>query len=126
MKRDYDLIREILLKIESSSTPWFEGVMQVDGYHDGVVSHHISLLMDAGFVKAIELPDAHTEYGFLLQDAELKWEGHEFLENVRDPVIWRKTKAGATRVGTWSLPLLNELALGIIKKQVADLGIPFG
>jgi len=124
MKRDMDLIRSILLKVEESKRPWCEGIMEVAGYELGAVTYHLRLLIQAGYITALELPDSNTEYGYLLQDAQMTWLGHEFLEQVRDPEIWRRTKDGAEKVGSWSFSFLGSLAKGLAKQKAADLGFP--
>lgn len=56
----------------------------------------------------------------------ISWAGHEFLDSVRDPEIWRKTKDGATKVGSWSLKLLGEMATGFVRAKAVELGLPLG
>jgi hypothetical protein len=126
MKRDMDLVRAILLKIEDHPTPTVEGYLEVEGYEQGPVHHHIDLLKQAGFVDAYCAMDANTEYGFLLQDVSLTWNGHEFLGAVRDPEIWQKTKAGALKVGIWSISILAELAKGLALQKMKAMGLPIG
>jgi hypothetical protein len=77
------------------------------------VVHHVLLLESGGYIHQ---PQRHY-YG-------MTWEGHEFLDKVRDPEIWRKTKAGATKLNTWSVKLLGELATGYIKAKAVELGLP--
>lgn len=50
--------------------------------------------------------------------------GHEFLETVRSAEIWSKAKAGATRVGSWSLSVIGDLAKGYLREEAAKLGLP--
>jgi hypothetical protein len=59
-------------------------------------------------------------------DLKLTWSGYEFLDKIRDPEIWRQTKAGASKVGVWSVAMLGELAVGFAKAKAAELGIPLG
>jgi Hypothetical protein (DUF2513) len=46
------------------------------------------------------------------------WRGHDFIDSVRDPEIWRKTKEGAQAAGGFTIELLRELAKGFIKTQI--------
>jgi len=124
MKRDMDLVRTILLAIEDQPGPAVAGYLEIPGVELGPLTHHLHLLMDAGYVHAYEARDASTDYGFLLQEASLTWAGHEFLDSVRDPEIWQKTKVGASKVGSWSVSLLGELAKGYIRQKAAELGLP--
>jgi hypothetical protein len=50
------------------------------------------------------------EQGEEWQDLQLTWNGHEFLEAVRDPEVWRRTKEGAKAAGNAGLGFMWELA----------------
>ncbi len=50
----------------------------------------------------------------------LTWEGHDFLDSVRDPKIWAKTKDGALAAGGFTVDLLKDLAKGFVKKQIEE------
>lgn len=45
----------------------------------------------------------------------MTWNGHEFLDAVRDPEIWQKTKDGASKVGSASIEFLWEMAKAYAK-----------
>lgn len=47
-------------------------------------------------------------------------DGHDFLDSIRDPDVWNKTKKGALAAGGFTLNLLNDLAKGFIKKKIED------
>lgn len=112
-----------MLEVEGSSTPHFEGILAIAGYEDQVVQHHVSLLIDAGLIRALELSDPSSPEGFWLQDPQLTWDGHEFLDKIRDPKIWKKTKEGAQVIGTWSISVLKEIAVSIAKQKAIEYGI---
>jgi len=73
-------------------------------------------MTDAGLITSEGYICGHIEYGFI----ELTWCGHEFLDEVRDNEIWRKTKDGAQSAGSFSFDLLKSLARGFAKKQIED------
>jgi hypothetical protein len=50
----------------------------------------------------------------------LSMDGHDFLDSIRDPDVWNKTKKGALAAGGFTLNLLNDLAKGLIKKKIED------
>jgi DNA-binding transcriptional ArsR family regulator len=81
MKRDFELVREILLKIEEkeSAKGWIE--IQLDGFTPEQISYHIKLLDEAGFIEA---RDASTNDRICWKPMNLTWEGHEFLDTARD------------------------------------------
>nr|WP_272874714.1 DUF2513 domain-containing protein [Roseomonas haemaphysalidis] len=122
-----DLVRSMLLAIEASEP--YADVMRMD--IDGLLPeddeqnteylrryYHAELLVDAGFIKG----DA-TVGEYLVQS--ITWQGYEFLDAVRDPEIWKKTKAGVKSVGTASVAIIWEIAKGYAKQAAqTKLGLP--
>lgn len=116
MKRDMDLVRQILLAVEGSSDLI---VLSFTVDTDPQTKQfHLRLLQDAGHLSYEKSP-AGGMYGW-----RMTWTGHEFLDEVRDPEIWRKTKEGADKVGSWSIKLLGEIASGLIRAKAIELGLP--
>jgi len=118
MNRDMDKVRTLLLALEELENPYF-------------------LSMDATPLGDIESPQEMVEYLKLLESGGLldvsqrstcrvSWAGHEFLDSVRDPEIWRQTKDGAAKVGSWSIKLLADLATGFVRAKAVQLGLPIG
>ncbi len=125
MKRDMDLARNILLKIEGGQkvfetastetaamlgfTP--EGAMtreeadQLDG--------HLKLLEQAGFIEI----DARMGGGAVLVDG-LTWNGHEFLNTIRDEEVWSKTKDQAKKAGTGAIEFVWSIAKDVTKSEI--------
>jgi hypothetical protein len=50
----------------------------------------------------------------------LSMDGHDFLDSIRDPNVWSKTKNGALAAGGFTVDLLFDLAKGFIRKQIED------
>jgi len=50
----------------------------------------------------------------------LSWHGHDFLDSVRSPEVWKKTKKGAEAAGGFTVDLLKDLAKGFVKKQIEE------
>lgn len=119
MKRDMDLVRIILLKLESLDFPenGFFDVggenLQIDGYQPSAIHFHLALLYNGGFYEA----DKQNWRNFRM----LTWDATEFLESVRDEEIWRRTKAGALGAGGFTVDLLKDLAKGFIRKKIQEL-----
>ncbi|QGA38184.1 DUF2513 domain-containing protein [Burkholderia glumae] len=123
MKRDMDLIRELLLKLES--LPMERGYvliisagdqeLHVQGYDDNQIDYHLSLIKEAGLIDSAGAGST-MGYGF----RRLSWAGHDFLDSIRNPDVWTKTKEGALAAGGFTIELLGDLAKGFIKKQIED------
>jgi len=118
MKRDMDKVRGVMLAIEEMPGPFAmtHDTEAMGGTRDGRETvEYIVMLHSAGYLESSQ----RSVY-------RISWAGHEFLDSVRDPEIWRKTKEGAGKVGSWSVGLLAELAKGLIRAKAADLGLPLG
>lgn len=118
-----DLIRALLLKLESLSLSpgtiiYLEPNDQeiaIDGYSADQIEYHLDLLRERNL---IECPGAQPMIGIGYR--RLTWEGHDFLDAVRDPEIWRKTKKGAEVTGSFTFDLVKDLAKGFIKTKIEE------
>lgn len=124
MKLDQDLVREILLAIEASDhDPRGSIALEMDGKAPMEVSYHIMLLHDAGLIVG----QNHNHLGpngFLWEAKHLTFKGHEFLDTVRDGEVWRRTKAGAEKVGGVGLEFIAGLGKAFVKQALKErLGI---
>lgn len=93
MKRDMELIRKILMKIEEDFEPgsgWINN-LDVPGYEKKMVAEHCDLLYQDNLVREYNASYADNEiYNFGV--GPLTNKGHDLLDNIRDEIIWEKTK----------------------------------
>lgn len=123
MKRDMDLIREILLRIEADDG--LNGALRAlcgsdldfEGRDEAEFSYNVGMLIEAGILTG---NTERSAMGVVVVGG-LTWTGHEFLDTIRDSDVWRKTKATASRVGGASVALMWELAKAEMKTK---LGLP--
>lgn len=122
MKRDWDVIREVLLEVEALSAEERDRVSYGRGDEhpdaDPTKSEHAILLWSAGFIEAI---DAGTMAGPAILAPELTWEGHELLDTLRSKPVWDRIKTTASEKGldlTFDVvKALGKLALDYVLKQ---------
>lgn len=120
LKRDMDLIRDLLLQIEEFEQGLGDDVEIEAGDHEPqVVAEHLRLLLEARLMEGDAVPDDQYAFDHILP-TRLTWSGHDFLDTVRDPEIWKKTKEGALTAKGFTLDLLQDLAKGFIKKQIEE------
>ena len=92
MKRNYDLIRDILVAVEQRAdgdhvialktqdfTDRFPAIIPVE------LNEHIQMLAEHGFIDA----EPHQLGWFILR---LTWSGHDFIEQSREATVWAKVK----------------------------------
>ena len=116
-----DLVRELLLRLEALHIPagsmfildFAKPPLKADGESIDEIAYAVRMLEHAGF---LDLTPTQPAMGVCLRG--LTWNGHDFLDSIRDPEIWRKTKAGAQLAGGFTVELLGALARGFIKTQI--------
>ena len=113
MKRDMDLIRQILMEIEKHREPLGSFSLDIENHSPDEISYHVKLLAEAGLVEAL---DMSSFSGFEWQATSLTWHGHEFLDAARDETVWNKTKAVVQAQGG-SLPF--DVIKGLVAKAAA-------
>lgn len=111
MKRDMDLVRKIMLKIEDEYAYTALYNLKVEDYTVEQIATHCKMLYEAGLIsdyKAFYSDNKLSNFGI----GNLTWDGYEYLEKVRDNSRWKQIKDVAKEKG---LPL----AIEVIKK-IAD------
>ena len=124
MKRNWDTIREILIKFEELDPE--AGSLQLSAFPSERAyefSYHVELLLEAGLIHA----QMSKTFGLHPQNFlahRLTWEGHEFLDAIRSDTVWNKTKTSFVKGG---LSMTFELIKGVAKDvAVAYLKSPIG
>lgn len=120
MKRDMDLVRTILLEIEKEANEFKPSLQELDiqDHESGVIIYHLDIMIQAGLIEGTIELYIGGDSSFVVEG--LTWQGHDFLDTVRDAEVWAKTKAGADIVRSWSFDTLKDIGKGLIKKQVEE------
>jgi hypothetical protein len=123
MKLDKELVRKILLQVEESPDPmgWID--LSIPEHTELEVAYHVQILDEAGFIEAHDLT---TMDGYDWRPKRLTYEGHEFLDTVRDNEIWRCTKETAKSAGVASIKTLFEIGKSIAKQKLIEHGVHLG
>ena len=113
MVRDLDLVRKILQHFEDKSDWNYEENQTFEGYDDKIVSYHIDIIYEAGLINGEPVRSKQGRLYDVLP-FRLTWEGHEFLDNVKDRPRWVKIKSLlADKGGNFSFDLVKKLAIKI-------------
>ena len=114
MKRDWEIIRRILLKTEelgpgnSLRSSDFE-------YEPEITAYHVKLLKEAGLLEAFigEFLGGGPPHFDLFS---LTWSGHEFLDSIRDDNIWQETKFKVLdKSGSMTFEVIKSVAIELAK-----------
>jgi hypothetical protein len=119
MKRDMDLMREILLVTESDGT-----YKSADHYTQREIAYHVKLLIEAGLIEGVVA--CENENGRQVPVAyaisRLTMAGHDFLDAARENKVWEKAKSTIKEKGVgWTVDILKAICIQIAKSH---LGLP--
>jgi hypothetical protein len=118
MKRDLDLIRKILLKLEEHEHGRFTGKMEIEGYTEEQIGYHQYLAINAGLAMGGDTTTMHSPSPSAAV-SRLTPEGHDFLDDTRDETVWNETQQSALKVGgTVSLAVAVELAKDLVMRKL--------
>lgn len=117
MKRDWNLVRQILLKAESSLPGESIDSFTCEEFDEATIIEHIEIMIESKLLDGDVNKTQAGSSGFLLH--KITWEGHNFLENARNDTIWKKVMAQAKEKGTsTSFVVLNGLLTKAAQKYV--------
>jgi hypothetical protein len=93
MKLDFDIIREILLKVEATPANQDAGPIKLLERDEDAVLEHIDLLREKGLIDAnIQYAGSGNRRVYHAHVKRLTMAGHEFLANARNEGLWNQTK----------------------------------
>lgn len=120
MLRDMELIRRILLIIEEKYVDTFlrSSEIPIEGYDVKTIGYHCAILHEAGLVanyKGFYADDELQDFGV----SRLTWDGHEFLDKIKNDTVWNKTKDTIKKKGLpFVLETVKEIATAVISTMI--------
>ena len=121
MKRDMELIREILIHSEAGKGGCPLNQNSSGKYTEEHVGYHCYLIGDAGLATVLDVRVRGDEYPQALISS-LNWAGHEFLDASRDPTTWEKAKQTLSDAGrdlsSITMATLQSLLIELTKKSL--------
>lgn len=123
MKLNHDCIRAILLDVEETSS--FNQFMRLSellnlkrtsAFSDEDVKYSIVKLKEADYVNVELTYGSNGLYD--IDMGSLTWEGHKFLDNIRDDGIWKDTKGILSKFSSTSISIASDIASSVITKLV--------
>ncbi len=118
MKRDMDVVRQILMAAEELAPD--AQLLELDGLSREAFSVYTAWLFEAGLVQGGVRSNTAGDHGYI---DRLSWQGCEFLDAARSNTLWSKAKQVLVS-STVNLPLaiLKEWLESEIKRNLPSLG----
>lgn len=115
MKRDMDLIRLILIEIESGKKP-----EKMARYSEDEILYHCVLAHEAGLIVA-DVGEGESGQAEAIAIHRLTWAGHDFLDAARDEATWQKAVGKIAKTGgAWTFDLLKGLLSEYLRKSLFE------
>jgi Hypothetical protein (DUF2513) len=112
MKRDMELIRALMLMIESRDD---DTDFEIAGYDESQIDYHLEILIEVGLVIG-EMRNYTGSSCPMPMIERLSWEGHEFLDNARNEPVWKEAmKTIADKGGSTTVGVLTQLLASVAK-----------
>ena len=89
MKRDLDLVRDILKAVEKKSNEYDYEMLLLENWSPDLVRYNIGLLEQAGYIEATK---AGGEADFSWFVKTMTNDGHDFLDHVRSDTLFNAAK----------------------------------
>ena len=118
MKRDMELIKKILLRLEESPKG-LETDLSNDGYTSEQITYHSYLLIQGGLAEGERFytHDGSPHPKAILSN--LTWQGHEFVDAARNDSIWKKAMERVKeRSDAIPIGVLTMLLTSLLKAQL--------
>ena len=120
MQRNMDLVRTILLRMESDPSGRGRGSWDLGmrGYPPEEVGYHAHIMLQEGLIEGIDAtPRESTEVPEVLPTG-LTWKGHEFLDLARDQDRWNRAKAIIAKVGSAPISVWVKVLTDLVWKNL--------
>ncbi|COI17946.1 Hypothetical protein (DUF2513) [Streptococcus pneumoniae] len=75
----------------------------------------IDSLLDGGYINGKR---QRTMGGYIYMIKSISFSGHQFLDTVRSPDIWRQTKSLTSKFEGVTIEILSQVATNLISKQL--------
>lgn len=120
MRRDMDLVRNILFEIEKSPYTGRWADIKIEDRSPGEVSYHVMLLHQAGLIDATDITSLD---GPAWKAKNLTWQGHEFLDTCRNEGLWKDAKEVMLEKSEGiSFELLKQVLIELLRGRIFGAG----
>ncbi|MBT3145053.1 DUF2513 domain-containing protein [Neptunomonas phycophila] len=117
MKRDMDLVREILKSINEHTHGFAPRNLEINGYTKEQIGYHCLLLHEAGLLEATESTTLSSSSPSAIP-IRLTWHGHEFIDNAANEKVWGEAKGAIAKLGDVSFSVWASVLSELVKQNL--------
>lgn len=121
MKRDLDLVRNILITAENSDGPVRFGTLLECDPDALKLAYHVELMESRGLVSATVRYDGLGRRPIDIEVSSVTWEGYDYLDAIRSPKVWEKAKeAVSAAVGEASMSVMKDTCQAVARGMITS------
>ena len=123
MQRNMDLIRRLLIGIEGEPSTQYD--FKIEGIDDLEKWYNVDLLAEANLIRGVKVrwaADGTGPYPYIKGLVALTWDGHEFLDAIRDDSVWQKARekvrANGLNLQSLTFDVIKSLCVSTIRETL--------
>lgn len=119
MKLNHECVRDLLLYLEDNLDYMDEiriNNLKIEPYSKDELLYTADRLIEAGYLNSRFGWNSQSSH--IITVNSISYNGHQFLDTIRDDGIWKTTKNKFAKFSSISLPIIQELASSLIKSQL--------
>jgi hypothetical protein len=120
MKLNHECVRDLLLYLEDNllfTSRLCANNLEIAPYESADIIYAAARLSEAKFIETSQttysldtMPTIHIQ--------SLTWDGHKFLDNIRDDNVWNSTKSVIAQFSSVSIGVIDNVSNKIISKLI--------
>lgn len=123
MRLNQDAVRDVLLFVESNLE--FDNFFRLKDFYEAdvlakygedTIKYTLLKLSETNYLHSNPLISNNNLREF--STGMLTWEGHEFLDTIRDTQVWSKTKIVTNKLESVSIGMLSKIGTGVINHMI--------
>lgn len=125
MKLNQDCVRDCLIFVEDNAKfgTFLSLADFIDSYHlkkydADTIKYTLMKLSETDFLHST--PTINSNQLLMFSTGMLTWNGHKFLDTIRDPKVWSKTKKITQHLESISITLLSEIGSKVITNLINE------
>lgn len=118
MKRNMELIREILFQLEDATTYDLPVELNIEGYKPEEINYNLGIIWQSGLIEIYGKPLSDLNSPTRYLPTSLTWQGHEFLDASRNEKAWKRVlKTIREKGGSLTFEITKALLIQYAKEE---------
>ena len=121
MKLNQDCVRDLLIFIEDNLTYGvyiYVNEIQIGNYSRDEILYSADKLLEAGLIDATMKTFMDSGGIPQIRVKSITWNGHQFLDNIRDHKVWENTKGILSKFSSVSIEIISNIAAQVISNMI--------